>query len=162
MRGRKILIAFYSRTGSNRKIAKKLRKSLACEIEEIVDLKERRGPVSMLFCGLDTVLKRHAKIRPARENPMLYELVVIVSPLWVGSIPPAVRTYLTKNRNRFNSLAFLSVSGRGKMNMGAISDFKKISYQNPVASLLLREREVKKGLHEKSLEIFARDVLAAA
>ena len=159
---RKILIAFYSRSGSNRKVAGKLRQNLACEIEEIVDLKERRGAVSMFFCGLDTILKRHAKIRPPKENPLLYELVVIVSPLWAGSLPPAVRAYLSKNKNRLNALAFLSVSGRGKMNMGAISDFKKISGKNPVASLLLREKEVKKGLHEKSLEIFAREVEAAA
>jgi len=41
------------------------------------------------------------------KNPKDYDLTVIVTPIWAGTLPPASRTYLD---NDFNSIALASVS----------------------------------------------------
>ncbi|MGC9310309.1 MAG: flavodoxin family protein, partial [Candidatus Aenigmatarchaeota archaeon] len=140
MYGRKILVVFYSMTGSNRKLAMALQKRLRADYDEIVDLKERRGPAKMLSCLFGAAFRRDFKIRPPTEDPSNYELVVLASPIWAKTVPPAVKTYLSENREKIKSLAFVSVSGSGKMNLDALLDIKRIYGKKPAANLLLREK----------------------
>jgi flavodoxin len=154
----KVLVVFYSRTGSNRKLALSLKKKLRAEYEEIVEEKERAGKIGFFYCGLDTLLNRGAKIRKPKEDPSDYNLAVLVTPIWVGRMPPAVRAYLAQNREKFKNLALLSVSKSGTMNPEAVSDFERHSGKKPVCTLLLKEKDVEKRTHEKRFEGFIREL----
>ncbi|MBN2015058.1 MAG: flavodoxin family protein [Candidatus Altiarchaeota archaeon] len=142
----KTLIAYYSRTGNNKKIAEKLREKLGCDIDEI----QEEGKPGLLKAGLSALLKKKTKIK-TEKNPENYDLTVVVSPIWGGVITPAARTYLQENSDKIKEVAFLSVSGSGEENKKALEDFEKTIGKKTKAALLLKDKEEQ----EKKLEKFA-------
>jgi flavodoxin len=53
MGGKKILAVYCSRTGTTRKIANEISSKLDCDVEEIIDLKTRAGPIGYMAAGRD-------------------------------------------------------------------------------------------------------------
>jgi flavodoxin len=154
----KTLVAYYSRTGSNREAAEALQKKLECDIEEIVDLKDRSGGWGMLRSGLDVLFRKSSRIKPAVKNPGDYDLTVVTTPVWGGTLPPATRAYLGENRDRFRDIALLSVSGSGKGNKDFISKFELAVGRKPSPVLLLSESDVKDRDWGKLIESFAKKI----
>lgn len=132
----KTLITYYSKTGNNKKIAEKLQKKLGCDTDEITE----EGKPGLLKAGLYAFLKKKTKIT-TQKDPGEYELVVVASPIWAGSIPPATRTYLQENKEKIREVAFLSVSGSGEGNKKALEDFEKTIGKKTKAALLLTDKE---------------------
>lgn len=58
----KTLVVFYSRTGNTKKMAKILAKELHADIDEIVDLKNRKGILGYIFSGRDAMKQLKTKI----------------------------------------------------------------------------------------------------
>ncbi len=54
----KALVAFYSSTGHAKKIAEAIAKSLDCEIEEIIDTKNRSGFFGLVSAGWSAAFKK--------------------------------------------------------------------------------------------------------
>ncbi|HSB95361.1 MAG TPA: hypothetical protein VLC91_02875 [Spongiibacteraceae bacterium] len=102
----KYLVVYYSRTGSTRAIAVALAKALHCDIEAIVDTNKRSGIWGYLRCVLDTLEKRSATIAPPKKNISGYELVIVGTPVWAGSVAAPVRAYLKMQKGRLPLLAF--------------------------------------------------------
>jgi flavodoxin len=91
----KILVAFYSRTGSTKNIAENIAKKLNADIEEIIDLRNRKGILGWLLAGRDAFRKRSTTLRKLQKNPSDYDVVILGTPLWAGRMAPAIRTYLS-------------------------------------------------------------------
>jgi flavodoxin len=64
----KILIAYYSRTGTTSKIAKEIAKKIKADIDEIKDLKDRKGILGYIFSGRDSMLQKTTEIKTSK-NP---------------------------------------------------------------------------------------------
>jgi flavodoxin len=156
----KSLIAYYSRTGSNEIIAKKLQEKLRCDIEKIIDMKNRDGASCLFIGGMEAMFKKMTKIRLVQKDPAGYELVIVASPIWAGALPPAIRTYISENKSKFKKIAFLLVSGNGDGNKKAVSDFESFAGKKATASLLLTSNEVKQERYKEKLESFVKHVLA--
>ena len=152
----KTLIVYYSRTGANERVAKALQEKLGCDIEEIRDTGNRSGFFGMFKSTIETMFKRSAKIEEMEKRPEDYELIIIGTPIWVGSIPSATKAYLEGNREKFRDVALLSVSGLGEKNDGAIAKFEALAGKKPIASLLLKAEDVKEGAGEGVLEGFVK------
>lgn len=126
---KKVLIAYYSRTGSTRKIADLLKQSLNCETEEIIDLKNRKGVSGNLSGGVDALLQRQTLIKQPTHDPSAYDLVILGTPVWFGNLSPALRTYLVQNRKFLPQLAFFcTFAGKGNVNAG--KKFLRLSEKN--------------------------------
>lgn len=106
----KILVSFYSRTGNTKKLAKKISQSLDADLDEIVDKKKRSGFFDILGSLKDEMFENKTKIQN-KKDPSRYDLVVLGTPVWVGKITPAVRTYLSENN--FKKIAFFCTSNHG-------------------------------------------------
>ncbi len=154
----RVLIVYYSRSGMNRKIAEELQKLLGSDIEGLVDLTNRSGILGFIFGGRDAFLKRTTRIRPVEKKPEDYDLMVICTPVWAGTISPAVRTYLKESGGNIKNFAFLSVSGSGEGNIAALHHIEALLNKKAVASLLLKDREVVRELYREKLVNFARDI----
>lgn len=142
----KTLIVYYSRTGHNETLARILQKKLdQSEIEEVVDHKNREGNWGIFVSIIDAAFHRLTKIEVPRFDAKDFDLIVIVTPLWAGSLPPATRTYLTMNRENIKKYAFISVSDQGKENRRAVADLEKTAHQSPSPVLLLNEKEYAGG-----------------
>lgn len=148
------LVVYYSRTGHNEELAQQLHKEMGGDLDQIVDTKDR---TNMLGCVMAAIFKAKTRIQFTKD-PSDYEQVVVVSPLWVGSLPPATRTYLAQNQAKINQFAFISVCGNGEENRNALADVSTAAKRSPVASLLLREQAFESGSTQASYAEFVKQL----
>ena len=118
-------------------------------IEEIIDQKNREGNWGIFISVFDAIFHKLTKIAVIQNDPKDFDLVVVVSPLWAGSLPPATRTYLMTNKENLKKYAFISVSGQGKDNLRAVADLEKTACQSPSPVLLLNEKEYAAGVENR-------------
>ncbi|MFM0500197.1 flavodoxin family protein [Paraburkholderia caffeinilytica] len=110
----KILVVYFSRTGTTRLLASVLARMLAADLEEICDCSDREGPSGYLRSLADAIRRRPVEIVPAGLSVSKYDLVVIGSPVWASSVSAPVRSYLIENRAQLPHVAFFcSFGGRG-------------------------------------------------
>ncbi len=158
MKEMKILVVYYSRSGSNEKIANELQQKLGCDIEKIVDTVNRKGVLGFLKSGRAARAKKMSKIKPIEKDPSAYDVVIVVCPFWAGLMPPPIRTYISENKDKLGMVALLSVSGAGEGNDKAIPDLEEALAKKVSAALLLKTNELKHGDYEKKLQEFSKVV----
>ena len=107
----KILITYYSRTNITEKVAKTIQNNLSCDIEEIIDLKNRSGALGYVKSCLDAIRKTPADIKPIEKDPSDYDLVIIGTPVWASTMASGVLTYLNENKEKFNDVSFFCTCG---------------------------------------------------
>jgi len=139
----KTLVAYYSRTGTTRKIAEEISRLLRCDVEPIVDKKNRAGIIGYLSAGRDASTKKLTEIEQAKFDPASYDLVIVGTPVWASTLSAPVRTYLTQHRERFNKMAFFCTCGGGKGT--AFEEMETVVGKKPLAVLELAKREISNG-----------------
>lgn len=136
----KILVVYYSKTGTTRKLAEKLAAALNADIESIVDTKKRSGLTGWLTGGRDGMRKISTTIEPVSKNAADYDLVLIGGPLWgFKSVAPAARTYLKQYRSTIKKAGFFITCG-GTSPDDAFNDLKEL-YGKPVAGILCIKKQ---------------------
>lgn len=137
----KTLIAFYSRTGNTKKVGNEIAKVLKADVDEIIDKTDRSGIRGWLGGGRDALFKRPTEIT-TKKNPQNYELVVIGTPIWVGTMVPSIRTYLSKFK--FNKIAFFCTFGgsEGK----CFKDMESLT-KKPLAVFGIKDKNMGKDLN---------------
>lgn len=153
----KAIIVFYSRTGMTRKAADTLSKILRCDVEELVDKKSRKGLFGYLRSGREAVKKELGEIEATKKNPMLYDIIIVGTPIWASNISSPVRTYLSNNKGKCKKAAFFCVMG-GKSFGKAFVEMEYLCSKKPVAILGLRKGEVVKDEHVPKLKEFAKEI----
>lgn len=153
----KTLVAYYSRTGVTKRVAEELAKELKADKEEIIDLKDRSGPIGYMKGGRDALRQSGTNIKKTRKDPSKYDLLVIGTPIWVGTMAPAIKTYLQTNKPR--KIAFFSTMG-GSGDERAYGHMRKIS-KKPKATLTLLTKEVMNGDAEHKVTAFAKGLKKA-
>lgn len=149
----RVLVVFFSRTGTTRMLASTLAGMLSADLEEICDLTERRGAPGYLRCVVDSWRKRPAEIVPAGLDSAQYDLVVVGTPVWAGSVSAPVRAYLLQNRTRFRHVAFFCSFG-GLGSQAAFEEMRALVGRAPVAECKVRAVEVQRGVAAASLMPF--------
>lgn len=100
-----IALIYYSRTGTTREVAKyvegKLREhKLSVNTYELKLVREYSKPLHLNPRLITDVLfgKLVNYVGDERFNPEVYDLVIIGTPIWVGSITPPVRSFIYRYR----------------------------------------------------------------
>ena len=133
----KALVVFYSRNGNTKKVAGKISRSLKADSEEIFDLKSRSGIWGWIFGGRDAYMKKSTEIKQ-EINPQKYDLVVIGTPIWAGTMTPAVRSYL--KRHKLNKkVAFFCTAGDKQTS--AFRQMEELS-KKPITCLDLKQSKL--------------------
>jgi len=153
----KILVVFYTRTGTTKKAAEAIAKEFGCEIEEIFDNKQRSGPIGYLMAGKDAAMKTMEKLKELKHDPGEYDLVIIGTPVWNFSVSSPVRTFLITYKDRLKKVAFFFTGGGGggDVNKNVLPHMTVACGKDPVATLALRTEEVVKGEHMQKIKEFA-------
>jgi len=144
MADEKVLVVYYSRTGTTKKLAEAIAAALGCETEELVDTKDRKGVKGYMKAGRDAMKKRITVLEPVRNDPAGYDLVILGTPVWAWSMAPAVRTYIAEHKEALGKVAFFLTTG----GTGIERTFEHMATacgKEPVATLGLKAKEVKKG-----------------
>ncbi|MFZ6012554.1 MAG: flavodoxin family protein [Bacteroidota bacterium] len=103
----KTLIAYYSFTQNNEKLAKHLQRQLNCDIVKI-ETKNKRNGFSIL---LDLVFKRKPEIKPVSYYLHDYDHVIFLAPIWAGKIAMPMKSFLNKEKANINQYSFVTLCG---------------------------------------------------
>lgn len=124
---KKVLVAYYSRTGTTQKVAGKIREALGGDLFEIKE-------ASAYPPEYNDVLKQAKQeiaggIRPALrgELPAVtgYDLVIVGSPNWWSTIAPPVATFLTQSN--FSGLTIAPFITHGGGGLGStVSEIRQL------------------------------------
>lgn len=150
----RILIVYYSRTGTTRAVASALRAELSCDVEPIVDRSPRGGTLGFLRSIVDSVFGLEADLDPLNVNLRDYDLVLIGTPVWNTTMSTPVRTFLSRHRDELRRVGFFCTYG-GTGSARALREMAALCGQAPVLTLGLRMAEVKDHPIARKVRTFA-------
>jgi len=142
MSEKNVLVVFYSRTGTTKKLAGQVAAELGADLEEIVDRKSRRGPVGFVVGAKDALMKSMPEIDDPVRDPADYDLIVVGTPVWAGTMAPAVRTWLSRHEAALKKVAYLITAG-GSGVQGTVKAMDELAGRTPVATLFAKTKEVR-------------------
>lgn len=157
----KVLVAYYSRTGNTKRIARAIATALDADVEEIHDPTDRSGVLGYLRSGLEAYAGVLVALEQPRRDPAEYDVVVVGTPVWNWSVSSPVRTYLWHERARLPPVAFLATLG-GSGAERAFEQMKTVAGRAPIATLAVRESVAKHGAPRDEVARFAETVLRRA
>ena len=161
---KRILIAYYSRSGNTPRVAARLAADLGADLEEIVDPTCRSSMFGYQRSGFQAFFRRLAPIAPPAHDPGAYDLVVVGTPIWDMSMSSPVRSYLRRHRSALPTVAFFCTCG----GLGSERVFDQMTGEcgrEPVARMVLTERDLAMSATPIAIARFAvqiRAVLAHA
>ncbi|MFX1487094.1 MAG: flavodoxin family protein [Promethearchaeota archaeon] len=149
----KSLVVHYSRTGNTRIVAEATAKELNADLDEIIDLKKRSGPLGWLRAGYDSGRRKLTRIR-VKKNPESYSVIVVGTPIWNNNMTPAVRTYLTNHNLNGKKLAFFCTAG-GSDFKNAFEGMKELVPESAVLGTLgISKKELESGTYREKIQTF--------
>jgi flavodoxin len=157
----KVLVAYYSRTGTTKIAADELAQRLGADVEVISDAKNRQGLFGWLGAGRDASRKSKTVIGTLKYDPAAYDLVVLGTPVWAWNMTPAIRTYILANRERFKRVAFFCTMGKNG-DVKTFAGMADLCGRKPLATMALRAEEVKIRQFHSMVNRFLGDIEASA
>jgi flavodoxin len=152
MDSQRILVVYYSRTGTTETVAQAIREELKGEIEQIRDTKKRSGILGWIRSGMDAGRKTLTQIEEVEKDPGDYGLVVIGSPTWNNTVSTPIRTYLTQYRDQLEKVAFFCTQGGDDSQ--TLPEMASIIGRKPLATLPLTKGDVDSGEYRERVKDF--------
>lgn len=156
MANKKVLAVYYSRSGKTKKVIEALARKMGCDVEELEDSKKRGGIFGFIRAGRDAMSKKLTEIGSTMYDPANYDLVILATPTWAGTISSAIRTYIVRNKSRLQNMAFI-VTQAGP-DPKVLQNFEEASGKAPVATCLINGKELSSGEWTKKLDKFVQTV----
>lgn len=152
----KILVVSYSLGGTTRIVADELVRLLSANSYGIVEARRRKGFVDYLLAGFESLAKGVPTIVDSCE-PSAYDMVVLGTPVWAGSMASPMRSFLLAHRREFNRVAcFCTMSERGANN--TLREMKVLARAESAPTFSVREADVSNGSYLPDLENFANSL----
>ncbi len=148
----KVLVVSYSRGGTTRIVADEIATALSADTHDIVEARKRSGLTQYLLAGLESL----AKGLPAIRNDCKlggYDLVVLGTPVWAGSMASPMRSFLFANHDKIRNVAcFCTMGGRGAA--GTLQEMQLLSGAQKAITYSACEADVHNGSYRAELEEF--------
>ena len=152
------LIVYYSRSGMTRMAAQDINEKISGDIEEIIDNKDRSGVIGYLLSGCGAIFKKKADLKDMRSNPAEYDLVIVGTPVWAGTVSAPVRTYLEKYKGSFKKIVFFCTMG-GNKGSKTLAVMESLSDKKPEYTLALTDREIISGVSINKIESMIKSII---
>ena len=104
----KTLVLYYSNTGNNAWLSRKIAATLGADIEPIAP-RLNLLPLLILF----SLLKFSPGIKKLSHHVEEYDTVVLCGPIWMGQLIFPLRTYIKKYTTRMKKMYFATCCGGG-------------------------------------------------
>lgn len=150
----KTLVIYYSLTGNTQKVAEAIASRLKADINRLEDRRSRRGIIGALRTVYQVLLSRPGKIRFANTDPFGYDLMVLGAPVWIMSLAPPMRSYILKEQERFNEVAFFCTGGPSGSSK-AFKIMENLCAKKPIATLVVNKKEIKSGHYSTKTTLFS-------
>ncbi|MDX3968764.1 MAG: flavodoxin [Bradyrhizobium sp.] len=156
----RILVVYYSRTGTTRKVAQSLSAALSCDSEEITEAGSRNGIFGYLRSAMEARRQIPSRIAATVRDPSLYDLVVIGTPVWAWSLSSPVRAYLLANRSKLPAVAFFCTLG-GAGSDQVFGQMRELVGKQPLDCLFVTARDVASANDAPRLATFVEAIQRA-
>lgn len=108
------LVAYFSLSVNTRRLAEEIAAALGADLEEIREVRPRRGIAGVFRALFDTLLRRDARLLPPVRSAKDYEVLVLGGPIWAGHLAAPVRTFARLHAAAPRRVAlFCTQGGRG-------------------------------------------------
>lgn len=133
----KALVVYYSYSGNTQIIAQELNKKLKVSIRKITvkNEKQRKYVSKIIIGGFQAISKIKPKLNEEGLDFSDYDIIYIGTPVWGGTITPAIRSFLTKYpesvKDKFVGVFYTDMGGKGKVEEKIspfLKDAKKVSF----------------------------------
>jgi flavodoxin len=149
----KTLVVYYSRSGTTRALAKAIAEALRCDIEEIAETTSRAGVLGYMRSIFEAIWRIPSPIKTVERDPGSYDLVIIGTPVWAGSVSSPVRSYLTANKAHFGETAFFCTLG-GRGSDSAFGQMEALTGRPPRARCAVRASDVESSRYAADVSRF--------
>lgn len=94
----KTVVVYYSFEGNTKVIAEEIAHQLKCELVRLKPVKElkSKGFTKYIWGGKQAVMKAIPKLEKLELDLNAFDRVIVGTPIWAGTISPAVRTLFMK------------------------------------------------------------------
>lgn len=148
----------YSRTGETKKVADLVADTLGSEKrEEITENRRRTGPLGYVRSAWEALVGVSPLINPPVHDPSEFDVVVLASPVWMGSLSSPMRTYLLKMESKLPRVAFLLTEG-GSGGHRVLIEMREILRKTPLAEIVLNEDEMRHGIQLQKVKAFCEQI----
>jgi len=111
----KILVVYYSLEGNTEFVAKEIGRCTGADLLRLVP--EKEIPVSgfgkYFFGGKAALTHSLTHLNPFDEKPEEYGTIVLAGPVWAGTYPPAIGTFLDEHRFSGKNIYLVATSKSG-------------------------------------------------
>jgi len=153
-----VLVVYYSLSGTTRVLGDLVAAALDADVEELHDVRERKGARGWVRSIVEATFGRPAAIQPQRRDPRHYDLVVIGTPVWNARISSPVRAWIEQNVTGLPSVAlFATMGGRGGDR--ALAQMTSLLGKPPHATLLATNDQVWEGATVEQVAAFVRTIV---
>jgi len=143
------LIAYYSRTGTAKRVADQLQQLTQWPQLELQDVQSRAGFVGDLRCMSESLLFRTPAYHAVGPDPAGFDHMVVISPIWMGQLASPVRSFLydifgprkTPTIQRVSLVCVMGLQG----GFNAAAEIARIIGRPPLPVLALRQADVLDG-----------------
>lgn len=156
----KVLVVFYSRTGTTRGLAAAIAQAGGWDLEELYDTCDRSGVFGFVRSLFDAGRGALTRLETVRHDPSNYELVVLGTPIWNASLSNPVLTYVMEHRHALPDLGFFATYG-GRGDRGALGQLFRITGKLPVAELTMTTSQIDAGRFAPEVHRFVNAIQAA-
>ncbi|MBV8036875.1 flavodoxin [Roseateles sp.] len=145
----KILVVTYSMTGTGARLTELLCRSRNWTSVQIQERHPRKAWVT-LRCAVESLLRLKPPIVYNGPDPVQFDLVVLVAPIWVYRLASPMRSFVASFRDSIRRVAVVAVMG-GKGGQNAAAEVGDILERAPVMSTTFTAREVDDGSYAPRL-----------
>jgi hypothetical protein len=140
----KVLVVYFSRTGSTRKLAEAIASATDGDIEELRESRSRRGILGWLRSGYEGAYGLASHPLPLLHDLQNYQLVFVGTPTWNHALSSPVRGFLELNARALPEVAlFATCTGRDGDEV--MAQMTELLDRPPLSQLRMCEADVTRG-----------------
>ncbi|HKY36811.1 MAG TPA: flavodoxin [Polyangiaceae bacterium] len=140
----KVLVVYFSRTGTTRKLAESIAHATHADLEELRESRSRLGVIGWIRSGYEGTYRVASNPLPLTVSPEEYDLVFVGSPIWNRALSSPVRGFLKQYGKSLSQIAlFATCAERGAESV--LDEMAALAASAPLAKLAMREADVKRS-----------------
>lgn len=156
----RILVVYYSRSGTTRRVAEMLASELGADIEPIRERGEnasRAGARGYARSLIDALRHRRVGLMSAVHDVSAYDAVVVGAPVWVSSACAPAQTWLEEHGKHIRHLAlFCCLGARGSE--PALAQMARSAGKSPVATCAITAHDLYRGVDGEKRQVFGEKI----
>jgi flavodoxin len=152
----RILVVCYSRGGTTLRVATELANFLDADFDRIGENDPRSGVAGYMRSALEAVAKGLPTIH-TRKDPRDYDVVVLGTPVWVGTMASPMRSYLHLHAGDLKHAAFFCVMG-GRGGDAVVREMQLACDAREAPTCVILQREAELGRLPEAYTDFVRSL----